>query len=125
MTFGRAIRTGFEKYVQFEGRATLSEFWWWALFFTIVMLAAHLVDYFVVAPALGLPAGSVRDGTPLSSIMGIALILPNVAVAARRLHDVNRSAYWLLIVFVPVLGALLLLYWFLQPSFPGKTEYSN
>ncbi|WP_108817930.1 DUF805 domain-containing protein [Pseudovibrio sp. Alg231-02] len=123
VSFQSAIRTCFKKYVQFTGRAPRSEFWWWVLFLLIVMIAAHLIDNFVIAPTLGLPTGSVQDGAPLSSILNIAFFLPNLAVAVRRLHDINRSGFWLLIAFIPILGGLLLLYWFVQPSFHGKTKY--
>ncbi|KZK89997.1 Inner membrane protein YhaI [Pseudovibrio sp. Ad5] len=122
VSFQSAIRTCFKKYVQFTGRAPRSEFWWWVLFVLIVMIAAYLIDNFVIAPILGLPTGSVQDGAPLSSILNIAFFLPNLAVAVRRLHDINRSGFWLLIAFIPILGGLLLLYWFVQPSFHGKTK---
>ncbi|KZL05451.1 Inner membrane protein YhaI [Pseudovibrio axinellae] len=123
MDFQSAVRTCFEKYVQFKGRAPRSEYWWWTLFVFIAMVVSHIIDNFVIAPLLGLPAGSIQDGAPLSSIFGLAFFLPNIAVAVRRLHDVNRSGFWLLIAFIPLLGGLLLLYWFVQPSDEGTTEY--
>lgn len=86
MTFQEAVRTCFEKYAQFSGRAPRSEYWWWALFVFIVLTMSHIIDNFVIAPIFGLPMGSIQDGAPLSSILSLALLLPNIAVAVRRLH---------------------------------------
>ncbi|SDQ77182.1 DUF805 domain-containing protein [Pseudovibrio sp. Tun.PSC04-5.I4] len=123
MTFQEAVRTCFKKYALFSGRAPRSEYWWWALFVFIVLTISHVIDNFVIAPILGLPMGSIQDGAPLSSILSIALLLPNIAVAVRRLHDINRSGFWLFIVLIPILGALLLLYWNVQKSYPDKVAY--
>ncbi len=125
LSFQEAIKTCFRQYAQFRGRAPRSEYWWWALFVFLVMLASQIIDGLVIAPLLGLPVASTADGTPLSSILGLALLIPNISVAVRRLHDVNRSGFWLFIILVPILGFLLLLYWYLQPSYPGQTKYDS
>jgi uncharacterized membrane protein YhaH (DUF805 family) len=73
-----AIKTCFSKYATFQGRASRAEYWWWVTFAALVNLALLLIP-------------------PLNVIAGIALLLPNLAVSVRRLHDVNRSAWFLLL----------------------------
>ncbi len=76
----------------------------------------QLIDAFVIAPALGFQPGAENAGQPLSLVLSLALLLPAVAVAVRRLHDIGRTAWWLLIGFVPLVGALVLLWFYTRPS---------
>jgi uncharacterized membrane protein YhaH (DUF805 family) len=104
MGFGEAIQSGFRKYVDFSGRASRREYWWWALFAFLVWLVALVLDV-IFFP------GSIRSGSYvglLSGIAGIALFLPNLAAAVRRLHDTDRSGWWSLIALIPVIGAIVL-----------------
>jgi uncharacterized membrane protein YhaH (DUF805 family) len=105
MTFTEAIRTCLtRKYATVEGRANRSEFWWFALFQFLVMVVAS------------------RISDVLSGITALALLLPGVGVGGRRLHDIGKSAWLLLIGFIPLVGHLILLYWFVQPS-NGANEF--
>ncbi len=89
MQFHEAIQSGFRNYVNFSGRAPRSEYWYWALFVLLVNLAAQLLDALILG------------GGFLEVIVSLALLLPSLAVAARRLHDLNQSGWWLLIyVFI-------------------------
>lgn len=99
MTFGESIGTCLKKYATVAGRASRSEYWWFFLFSVIVQVAGQLVGGDVVA-----------------GILTLALLLPGVGVGARRLHDTGRNAWWLLIGLIPLIGALVLIYWFVQPS---------
>jgi uncharacterized membrane protein YhaH (DUF805 family) len=93
LSFATAVRTGFKKYATFSGVATRPEYWWWFLF-------SFLGD--IILTATRVPA--------LSLIWGLALLVPGLAVAVRRLHDTGRSAWWILFVFIwPVLVVLLCL----------------
>lgn len=98
MNFGDAIRTCFSKYATFDGRASRSEFWWWLLF-TVLASAA---------------AGILSD--KLSALFSLAVLLPTLAVGARRLHDTDRSAWFLLLWCIPLIGWLVLLVWAVQES---------
>ena len=100
MTFTESIRTCFRKYADFNGRAARSEFWWWMLF---NVLAAFVLSMF-----------SER----LAQLLSLVLLLPNIAVSARRLHDIDRSGWWQLIGFVPLIGWIVLLFWYVQDSKP-------
>lgn len=79
-----------------------------------------LVDGAVIAPAMGFKAFAKEATQPLSFIFAIALFLPSLSVAVRRLHDVDRSSRRMLICFVPFIGGLVLLYWMTQPSIGGQ-----
>lgn len=114
MDFATAIRTCFAKYATFEGRASRPEYWWFVLFLLLGNLAAGIID----AALLGANAGIV------GALFSLATILPALAVGARRLHDIGRSGWWLLIALVPILGTLVLLWWFVQPSKVGDNPFA-
>jgi uncharacterized membrane protein YhaH (DUF805 family) len=98
MGFGEAIRICLSKYVDFNGRAPRSEYWWFVLFALLVGIATALIDR-VVAP--GYVAAHGRG--PVSMVASLALLLPSLAVSVRRLHDIDRTGWWILIVYVAVL----------------------
>lgn len=120
-----AVRAALSNYITFSGRASRPEYWWWALSILIVLLATGLLDSFLVAPLLGFDVGDETAGQPLSFIFGLAILIPNIAVGIRRLHDTGRTGWWLLIGLVPVLGFLALLYFFVQPSSEGENRFGS
>ena len=103
MTFAGAITTCLRKYAVFRGRATRAEFWWWVLAVFIVSIALGMVDAVVEAVA-GWDGFSV-----LSGIFSLATLLPNLAVTARRLHDIGKSGWWLLLWIVLGVGPWIIL----------------
>jgi uncharacterized membrane protein YhaH (DUF805 family) len=111
MGFSDAIRTCLSKYATFEGRAVRSEYWYFALFIVIIEVVAYAID----AGVLGSPI--------LYSIAGLALILPSLAAGARRLHDTDRSGWWLLISLVPLVGTILLIVWFCTAGTAGANRF--
>ena len=106
MSFTEAISDAFSKYATFSGRSSRSAYWWFYLFNILILIVALLVDL-----ALG-TSGIIY------AIVGLGLLLPNLAVAARRLHDSGHSAWWLLIGILPLIGAIVLLVFTLQRSEP-------
>ncbi|MGI9365621.1 MAG: DUF805 domain-containing protein [Rhizobiaceae bacterium] len=123
MNMQQSVRTVLSKYATFEGRAPRSEYWWWVLFFFILSALARFVDAILIGPLLGFDAFAENAGQPLGLLIGLALLLPSIAVSCRRLHDIGRSGWWLLIGLVPLIGGLVLLYWYVQPSDPNSNEY--
>lgn len=112
MDFATAARTVLtQKYATFSGRAMRSEYWWYALFVLIVAIVLALVDRFVLGASV------------LGAIWSLATLIPSLAVAVRRLHDLDKSGWWLLLGFIPLIGALVLLYWFCQPGTPGPNQF--
>ena len=97
MNFAQAISSGFAKYVEFGGRASRSEYWYWTLFAVIVTIAANIID-------------TTLDIQIASTVAGLGLLLPGLAVSARRLHDIDRTFWWVLLTFT-LIGVLLLIYW--------------
>lgn len=103
MSFGTAVRTVLSNYATFSGRARRSEYWWWYLFFVLVLAGTTVIDGAIGAePVPGSTAGWV------TTLVALALMLPHLAVGARRLHDIGRSGWWLLLVLVPVVGVVAL-----------------
>lgn len=119
----RAFRNGFANYANFSGRASRPEFWWWALSILILIIIVRIVDAYVVAPLLGFSATDDLAGRPLSFILGLVLILPNLAMGVRRLHDTGRSGWWILIGLIPLIGSLILIYFYVQPSDEGDNDH--
>ncbi|PWE55953.1 DUF805 domain-containing protein [Metarhizobium album] len=110
MSFTEAVSSALSKYVVFSGRASRSEYWWFVLFNIIVSIVAAGVD-----AALGIQA--------VGALVSLALLLPGIAVGVRRLHDIDKSGWWLLIAFVPLIGFIVLIYFFVQPSQPGDNRF--
>jgi len=111
MTMSQAVGRAFMRWCTFGGRAGGTEYWWFVLFGLIAFGFASLLDH----AALG------RHGL-LWATCTLMLLMPYVAVAVRRLHDTDRSGWWLLLVFVP-LGNIVLLVWFCLPSSPGPNRF--
>ena len=120
MGFQDAIRSCFSKYETFSGRAPRSEFWWFYLFLFLGNAILGLID--------GAIFGTTADGTTISLLGGIfslAVLLPTIAVGVRRLHDKDMSGWWYLLVFIPLLGALILLYFFVQRGTVGPNQFGE
>ena len=91
-----------KKYADFTGRAPRAEYWWFYLGMIVAYLVAMIIDSLVGVSLFG-PYGVV------TCLLGLALIVPGLAVTARRLHDTNRSAWWMLLVLVPyfIMGIMM------------------
>jgi uncharacterized membrane protein YhaH (DUF805 family) len=123
MTFFDSIKTVFRKYAEFEGRASRSEFWWFALFSTLV--SAALGSIFV--PAVG--GGGFQDGVytmpmiggypNLAGVWGIAVLLPSLAVTVRRLRDAGHNWAEIFWILLPIAGAIVLIVRLADPSVPA------
>jgi uncharacterized membrane protein YhaH (DUF805 family) len=113
MEFGQAITSGFANYVNFKGRACRSEFWYWTLFAVLASLAANIIDGFLL-----LTSGAAL----LSTLVGLGLLLPGLAVGVRRLHDIDRTGWWVLIAFT-LIGLIVLIYWDCLKGTDGPNQY--
>ena len=106
-----AIRHGFSNYVNFSGRTPRSLFWWWVLFVFVLLFVLGIIDSATMSSMDIDPTGR-----PLSLIASLLLLLPNLGMGVRRLHDTGRSGWWILIGLVPFVGVLVLIYFYIQPS---------
>lgn len=116
MDFVTAVKSVLTNYAGFSGRAARAEYWYYALFVFVAMLVLSFVDYAM---------GTVNeDGYGLlNGVFALATLCPSLAVGFRRMHDIGKSAWWLLIGLIPFVGFLILIYFFVQPSQPGPNQY--
>ncbi|MCK9487417.1 MAG: DUF805 domain-containing protein [Dehalococcoidia bacterium] len=119
MSFQQAVRSGLEKYARFEGRDGRSAFWFWVLFTVLVSIVAGVVDTI-------LGTGDPSTGTGLvGGLASLALLVPSLAVGARRLHDIGKSGWMQLLAVVPILGWIYLIYLFAQEGHAGENQYGQ
>jgi uncharacterized membrane protein YhaH (DUF805 family) len=105
------------KYATFSGRARRSEYWYFVLFYMLFVFVLSFVD-----SVLGTYDASAGIGL-LSGLFVLSMLLPAIAVGVRRLHDIGRTGWWLLVSFVPVAGFILLLVFTVRDSDPGDNAY--
>ena len=123
MNIQTAVTTVLGNYATFSGRATRSEYWWWVLALILLMLVLGVVDGALLAPVMGFERFSAEAGQPISLLASLALLLPSIAVSVRRLHDIDRSGWWYLIGLVPIVGPIVLIYWYVQPGTGGDNQF--
>jgi uncharacterized membrane protein YhaH (DUF805 family) len=111
------------KYATFTGRARRTEYWlFWLFTFVVEMVVGALTGGF----SRGIEYMTTMSvGLMLYLAVGLALIIPSLAVAVRRLHDTNRSGWWVLIGLLPFLGALVLLVFMVLPGTVGPNSYGE
>ena len=107
VSFPDAIRLGFQHYFDFRSRSTRAEYWWWVLFVILTQQALNVVN--------------IRIGI----LFGLAVLIPGLALGTRRLHDINKSGWWLLMWFGIFLIApvIVLIVWHTKPSDEGTNKY--
>lgn len=111
MTFTGAVMTSIQRSATFSGRASRREFW--------CFMAFYLWLWFLILALLL----SVPLLAPVYLLVGLAAVLPMLSVTVRRLHDVNRSALWLLLAFIPVIGSYALSMMLVLPGSEGANDY--
>lgn len=137
MSFIESIRTVLSKYAVFNGRARRSEFWWYYL---ALMIVESVLYFVLVVPGLtafttatmeaslagtAAPAmpGSLAAGQLIMSLVALALLLPTLGVSVRRLHDTDRSGFWVLLGLIPLVGTIILIVWWASAGTPGPNQY--
>lgn len=118
MSFGEAVKSAFKNYCKFDGRARRSEYWWFFLFNFIVSTVLTVLNNIVTQGS-----GSFGVFGIIQVLYGLAALLPGLGLVWRRLHDIGKSGAWVLISFVPVVGAILLIVWLAKDSQPGENQY--
>lgn len=107
------------KYSVFTGRAQRQEFWYFILFYFLIYFALSVIDQVT-------GAFDEETGTGLlSGLYMLAMLVPSLAVGARRLHDIGRSGWWQLLMLIPIIGGLILIFFFVQDSQPGDNQYGS
>lgn len=115
-SFADVVKTVFNRYIQFSGRARRSEYWYWMLFIIAVSVVLSVVD--------GIVFGfETTDLAVVGPLFSLATFLPSLGVAFRRMHDTGRSAWWLLIALIPLAGTIILIYWFAKPGDQDDNQF--
>ena len=108
-----------KKYAVFSGRARRKEYWYFFLFNVLITIVLLVIDGMTgtldAAAGIGL----------LGSIYALAVLIPALAVSVRRLHDTDRSGWWLLIMLIPLIGVIVILVFTVQDSKPGENQYGS
>ena len=108
-----------KKYAVFSGRARRKEYWYFFLFNILISIVLAVIDG--MTGTLDAEAGIGL----LGGIYGLAVLIPGLAVSVRRLHDTDRSGWWLLIVLIPLIGAIVILVFMVQDSKPNENQYGS
>ncbi|WP_299020195.1 DUF805 domain-containing protein [uncultured Photobacterium sp.] len=106
-----------KNYAVFNGRARRKEYWYFFLINAIISIVLSFVDNALATP------GSIEGAGLIGSIYSFAVLIPTIAVGVRRLHDTGRTGWWMLIAFIPLIGVLILIYFFVLDGNYGSNEY--
>ena len=114
VSFPNADKFGFQKYFDFSGRATRAETWWWILFLQLINVGLWIVDEF---GGLGLEL--------ISLVFFLGILIPSLALGVRRLHDINRTGWWLLLWLgsIFIIPVILLIVWAIKRGDYGPNKY--
>jgi uncharacterized membrane protein YhaH (DUF805 family) len=112
--FAGAVRGAFTHPLTLRGRASRSAFWWFQLLAVIAYAVVSVIS-----------DRSTVAGVILDIIIGIPMVVANIALAVRRLHDASHTGWWWWIGLVPLIGWIIVLVFYLQPSAPGPNRYST
>ena len=111
-----------QNYANFSGRAARPEYWWFTLANLIIVVAAFVLA-FVMISVIGEVGFGIGFG--LIIIYGIAILIPSYAVTVRRLHDIDKSAWWLLLGLIPYIGGIILLIFMALKTHPHPNKYGE
>ena len=117
ISFTNAISLGFNRYFKFSGRSTRAEYWWWILFLVFADLVLSVVDMM-----MGTYDYRSSNGL-ISGLFSLVTLIPSLSLGARRLHDINRTGWWLLLMFAILIGWIVLLVWAVKRSDDGPNRY--
>lgn len=106
-----------KKYAVFDGRARRKEYWLFVLFNIIVGVVLNVVDRMTGTYSADYGMGA------LGGIYTLAVLLPGIGVSIRRLHDTDRSGWWLLLIFIPIIGGIVLLVFMILDGTPGTNRF--
>lgn len=105
------------RYNDFNGRSRRREYWLYVLFYILLAIGAHFLDSLFGFADVGEVYG------PIYTLFVIIMVLPSIAVAVRRLHDIGKSGWWIFVGFVPVIGFIWLLIYFVREGTIGPNQY--
>ncbi|RFA22528.1 DUF805 domain-containing protein [Subtercola boreus] len=128
---GVAVRRFFTKYATFSGRASRAEFWWWYLVSVVISIVLNIIYSAAGGNRMNADGSmqSMSGGAIVVSIVilivGLALLIPSLALAVRRLHDTDHSGWWIFIGLIPLVGAIILLVFYLTGPKPAGARFDQ
>jgi len=128
VSFIQAIKLFFKNYANFEGRSSRSEYWWFYVASMVITMPLNMLQQIMQFAVQ-------NDDTKLMVLpvivmsfivmgIGLGLLVPSIAICTRRLHDIGKSGWWQLIGFIPIVGAIILIVWFIKES-EGPNQYGD
>tara|TARA_B100000575_G_C22959948_1_gene554718 strand:+ start:356 stop:727 length:372 start_codon:yes stop_codon:yes gene_type:complete len=118
MDLQESIKVCFKKYATFEGRAVRSEFWYFYLFLLLLGIGTLVIDIGVLGHSID------EEYTPMNTLASVVTLVPSFAVSARRLHDIGKSGWWILL-YITIIGIILLIIWYATDGDKKKNRYGG
>lgn len=118
VSFGEALPLFFKNFANFNGRSSRGAYWWLVLINFLIGFGLGLVD--------GLVFGDFVRGSGigiLGLLWSLAVLIPGISLGFRRLHDVDKTAWWMLIALIPIVGAIVLIFFTVQEGTPGTNKF--
>lgn len=107
----------YKNYATFSGRANRAQYWYFVLFYIVISIILALVDLFLGT------AEDITDTGFFGGIFALASLIPTIAIATRRLHDIGRSGWWQLIILIPIIGFIVLVFFLASRGNEGENKY--
>lgn len=123
MNFPDAVKSFFSNYFNFKSRSSRSEYWYPGLFLLLGNTLFGIVDFIIFGETIN--GQSVPGMQVFALVFSLATFIPSIAVSVRRLHDIERSGWWLFISLVPLFGIILLIYWFCKRGTSGENRFGG
>ena len=121
MNFVDAVKSAFARFADFATRSSRSEYWWFMLFYFLVGLVVSPIEFTIEFSVFG--QGMEMTSGIIDLLVFLVFIVPTISVTARRLHDIGRSGWWQLMALIPLLGALILLFWVVKRGEDGDNRF--
>jgi uncharacterized membrane protein YhaH (DUF805 family) len=118
-------RTVTAQYFDFNGRTARAGFWYYMLVYVLLYIVVSILESILGFGAITQYGNYYYQVRPLTGLLTLALLLPNLGIGVRRLHDTNHSGFWLLIGLIPIVGWLVLIYWYVQPGTVCANRYGD
>ncbi len=118
MDLTTSVKVCFKKYATFDGRARRSEFWYFCLFCLLIGIVTLYIDISILGYSVE------EEYTPLNTIAYLAVFIPSISVTARRLHDIGKSGWWMLLALTGI-GIILLIIWYVTDGEKKKNRFGN
>ena len=125
MNIVESVKSVLSKYATFSGRASRSELWWWYLACIIYQIVAFMIVSALFGSSIDYQQDPDSTFDIITLIISLPILLPTIAVSVRRLHDLNRSGWWYLLVLIPIIGPIVLIVWFIKRGTDGPNAYGQ